>query len=92
MTQEEQYAAQWRKDAWNEGHRKRIPTTHKVTGSIRRPDAIVAIMQSIRKGIYTAPKIAHDTGFSQQFTKDRLRYMLQNGMVTKDGNTWGDVE
>lgn len=85
---EEQYAAQWRKDARAEGHRKGFPVNTHAGGAIRRPDAYKAILQSIRIGNSAIIPIAKDTGYSRQFVQDRLRYLSTNGMIVKVGNQW----
>ena len=85
---EDQYAAALKAQAIKDGQRKRFPASDMKTGSIRRPDAYNAILQSIRDGFGGIVPIAKDTGFSRQFVQDRLRYLRENGKIEKVGNQW----
>ena len=88
MTLEERYAAQWRKDARAEGHRKGVPASQSATGSMRHPEAYAAILQSVQKGNSCIATIAENTGYSRQFVQDRLRYLNTHGKIVKVGNQW----
>lgn len=88
MTLEERYAAQWKKDARAEGHRKRLPVNQHFGGSLRRPEAYEAIMASVQKGNSGIATIAQDTGYDRQFVQDRLRYLNTHGKIEKVGNQW----
>lgn len=88
MNLEERYAAQWRKDAWAEGHRKGVPASQSATGSMRHPEAYAAILQSVQNGNSCIAFIAKDTGYSRQFVQDRLRRMKEGGKIEKVGNQW----
>lgn len=88
MTLEERYAAQWRKDARAEGHRKGVPASPTETGSMRHPEAYAAILLSVKNGNSCIATIAKDTEYSRQFVQDRLRYLNTHGKIEKVGNQW----
>lgn len=88
MTLEERYGAQWRKDARAEGHRKGLPVTTYMGGSLRRPEAYAAILKSVQRGNSCIATIALDTGYDRQFVQDRLRYLNTHGKIYKVGNQW----
>lgn len=88
MTFEEQYAAQWKKDARAEGHFKKLPDTTYLGGSTRKPEAYAAIFKSVQNGNTCIAAIAEDTGYARQFVQDRLRYLNTHGKIVKVGNQW----
>jgi hypothetical protein len=88
MTLEEQYAAQWKKDARSEGHRKGLPVNTHLGGSLRRPEAYAAILKSVQNGNTCIASIAENTGYGRQFVQDRLRYLNTHGKIVKVGNQW----
>ena len=93
MTLEERYAAQWRKDARKEGHRKGLPPSPSInTSPLKKPEAYAKIIAAIRDGVVTIAHLTIATGYSRQLVHDRLRWLRENGKVVSENNQWRILE
>jgi len=92
MTFEETYAAQWRKDAYAEGHRRGLPVKANFGTTKANIEARAEVLDAIKKGNSSVKDIASFTGYDQQFIRDRLRYLVSYGKVFKTGTKWSIAE
>ena len=89
---EQQYADQWRKDAFNEGHRKRHPRqvlTNDYT--TKYPSEVSRLLALIADGVATKAQLAKTTGYSVQFVDDRLRYLKKQNKIVYIEYKWSIV-
>lgn len=88
MTLEEQYAAQWKKDAYSEGHRRGLPPGGYSGGSIRTPEGYDYILQAIKNGATSIIDVSNRTGYSYNATQKKLLRLSKDGKIVKAGNQW----
>lgn len=86
------YAAAWKALALKEGHRRGVPTSHNgENGQKRYVDVYATIMGYVAQGIVTNAGIAEKLGSSSRYANERLRQLLKDGKIKRNGNKWSLV-
>jgi len=83
-----EYAAAWRKLAYAEGHRKKLPQVHIPRPQLKQTVIYARMLKAIREGHNKRADLVEKLGMGRQSVNDRLRQLVSVGKIEKVGSQW----